>query len=83
MTIAKGRIVTLSDGTIDTTRTNSERGARTDPAKQHYQHARQMGADKAAATRPLQQVAIRAMADTLRNADTAPGTLATLETEDY
>ena len=69
--IATGRITTLADGTIDPARADSEWGAQTDPAKQRGQHARQMGADtaagtaRAAATKPVPQAAIRAVADTL------------------
>ena len=67
--IATGRITTLPDGTIDPVRANSEWGAQTDPAKQRGQHAKQMGADtaagtaRAAATKPVPQAAIRAVAD--------------------
>jgi|GEM_PF-566843 len=77
--IATGRITTLPDGTIDPMRADSEWGAQTDPAKQRGQHARQMGAEtaagtaRAAATKPVPQAAIRAVADTLRDAGTDPG----------
>jgi len=77
--IATGRITTLPDGTIDPARAHSEWGAQTDPAKQRGQHARQMGAEtaagtaRAAATKPVPQAAIRAVADTLRDAGTDPG----------
>ena len=77
--IATGRITTLPDGTIDPARADSEWGAQTDPAKQRGQHARQMGAEtaagtaRAAATKPVPQAAIRAVADTLRDAGTEPG----------
>ena len=56
-----------------------EWGAQTDPAKQRGQHAKQMGAEtatgtaRAAATKPVPQAAIRAVADTLRDAGTDPG----------
>ena len=77
--IPTGRITTLPDGTIDPARADSEWGAQTDPAKQRGQHARQMGAEtaagtaRAAATKPVPQAAIRAVADTLRDAGTDPG----------
>ena len=76
--IATGRITTLPDGTIDPTRADSEWGAQTDPAKQRGHHAKQMGAATAAgtaraATKPVPQAAIRAVADTLRDAGTDPG----------
>jgi hypothetical protein len=77
--IAAGRITTLPDGTIDPARADYEWGAQTDPAKQRGLHARQMGADtgagtaRAAATKPVPQAAIRAVADTLRDAGTDPG----------
>ena len=77
--IATGRITTLPDGTIDPDRADAEWGAQTDPAKQRGQHARQMGADTAArtaratATKPVPQAAIRAVADTLPDAGTDPG----------
>ena len=77
--IATGRITTLPDGTIDPARADSEWGAQTDPAKQRGQHAKQMGAEtgagtaRAAATKPVPQAAIRAVADTLRDAGTDPG----------
>lgn len=77
--IATGRITTLSDGTIDPARADSEWGAQTDPAKQRGQHAKQMGAEtaagtaRAAATKPVPHAAIRAVADTLRDAGTDPG----------
>ncbi len=77
--IATGRITTLPDGTIDPARADSEWGAQTDPAKQRGQHAKQMGANtaagtaRAAATKPVPQAAIRAVADTLRDAGTDPG----------
>ena len=77
--IATGRITTLADGTIDPTRAVSEWGAQTDPAKQRGQHVKQMEADtaaataRAAATKPVPQAAIRAVADTLRDAGTDPG----------
>ena len=77
--IAAGRITTLPDGTIDPARADSEWGAQTDPAKERGQHARQMGAETAAgtaravATKPVPQAAIQAVADTLRDAGTDPG----------
>ena len=77
--IATGRITTLADGTIDPTKADSEWGAQTDPAKQRGQHARQMGAEtaegtaRAAATKPVPQAAIRAVADTSRDAGSDPG----------
>ncbi|MGV8952673.1 MAG: hypothetical protein ACOH2M_16355 [Cypionkella sp.] len=77
--IATGRITTLPNGTIDPAQADSEWGAQTDPAKQRGQHARQMGAEtaagtaQAAATKPVPQAAIRAVADTLRDAGTDPG----------
>ena len=77
--IATGRITTLADGTIDPTRADSEWGVQTDPAKQRGQHARQMGAEtaagtaRAATTKPVPQAAIRAVADTLRDAGTESG----------
>jgi hypothetical protein len=77
--IATGRITTLPDGTIDPARADFEWGAQTDPAKQRGQHARQMGAEtaagtaRAAATKPVPQSAIKAVADTLRDAGTDPG----------
>jgi len=77
--IATGRITTLPDGTIDPTRADSEWGSQTDPAKQRGQHARQMGAEtaartvRAAATKPVPKVAIRAVADTLRDAGDRSG----------
>ena len=80
--IATGRITTLPDGTIDPAQADSEWGAQTDPAKQRGRHARQMGAEtaagtaQAAATKPVLQAAIRAVADTPRNAGTDPGRLA-------
>ena len=76
--IATGRIRTLADGTIDPERADSEWGAQTDPAKQRGQHARQMGAEtaaetaRAAATKPVPQAAIRAVANTLRDAGSGP-----------
>ena len=72
--IATGRITTLPDGTIDPARADFEWGAQTDPAKLRGQHAKHMGAEtaagtaRAAATKPVQQPAIRAVADTLRDA---------------
>ena len=69
--ITNGRITTLPDGTIDPARADFEWGAQTDPAKQRGQHARQMGAETA--TKPVPQAAIRALADTLRDAGTDPG----------
>jgi hypothetical protein len=77
--IATGRITTLPDGTIDPDRADAEWGAQTDPAKQRGLHARQMGADTAAstaratATKPVPQAALKAVADTLRDAGTDPG----------
>lgn len=77
--IATGRITTLPDGTIDPDRADAEWGAQTDPAKQRGQHARQMGAEtaagtaRAAATKPVPQAALKAVADTLRDAGTDPG----------
>jgi len=77
--IATGRITTLPDGTIDPDRADIDWGTPTDPAKQRGQHARQMGAAtaagtaRAAATKPVPQAAIRAVADTLRDAGTDPG----------
>ena len=71
--IATGRITTLPDGTIDPARADFEWGTQTDPAIQRGQHARQMGAETA--TKPVPQAAIRALADTLRDARTNPGRL--------
>ena len=77
--IATGRITTLPDGTIDPTRADAEWGAQTDPAKQRGQHAKQMGVEtaagtaRAAATKPVPQATIKAVADTLRDAGTDPG----------
>ena len=77
--IATGRITTLPDGTIDPDRADAEWGAQTDPAKQRGLHARQMGAETAAgtaratATKPVPQAALKAVADTLRDAGTDPG----------
>ena len=77
--IATGRITTLVDGTIDPDRADSEWGAQTNPAKQRGQQARQMGAETAAgtamaaATKPVPQAALNAVADTLRDAGTGPG----------
>ena len=68
--IATGRITTPPDGTIDPMRAVSEWGAQTDPAKQRGLHARQMGTEtaagtaRAAATKPVPQAAIRAVAAT-------------------
>ena len=79
--IATGRITTLPDGTIDPAQADSEWGTQTNPTKQRGQHAKQMGADtaagtaRAAATKPVLQAAIRAVADTLRDAGTDPGRL--------
>jgi len=70
--IATGRITTLADGIIDPARADAEWGTQTDPAKQRGQHARQMGSEtaastaRAAATRPVPQATIKAVADTLR-----------------
>jgi hypothetical protein len=77
--IATGRFSTLLDGTIDPARADAEWGAQTDLAKQRGQQARQMGAEtaagtaKAAATKPVLQKAIRAVADTPRESETDPG----------
>ena len=77
--IATGRIATLVDGTIDPDRADAEWGTQTDPAKQRGQQARQMGAEiaagtaRAAATKPVPQAALKAVADTLREAGTEPG----------
>ena len=77
--IATGRITTLPDGTIDPDRADAEWGTQTDPAKQRGMHARQMGAEtaagtaRAAATKPVPQAALKAVADTLRDAGTDPG----------
>jgi hypothetical protein len=77
--IATGRITTLPDGTIDPARADLEWGTQTDPARQQGQNARQMaaataaGTARAAATKPVPQAAIRAVADTLRDAGTDPG----------
>ena len=60
--IATGRITTLPDGTIDLTRADSEWGAET-----------AAGTARAAATKPIPQAAIRAVAGTLRDAGTDPG----------
>ena len=77
--IATGRITTLPDGTIDPDRADSEWGAQTDPAKQRGQQAREMAtataagtSRAAAATKPVPQAALRAVADTLRDAGTEP-----------
>ncbi len=77
--IVIGRITTLSDETIDPTLANSEWEAQTDQTRQRGQHARQMGTEtaagtaRAAATKPVPQAAIRAVADTLCDATTGPG----------
>ena len=77
--IATGRITTVPEGTIDQARADSELSAHIDPAKQRGQHAKQMGAEtaagtaRAASTKPVPQAAIRAVADTLRDARTDPG----------
>ena len=77
--IATKRISTLPDGPIDPAWADSEWGAQTDPAKQRGQHARQVGAEtaagtaRAAATKPVPQTAIRALADTLRDVGTDLG----------
>ena len=78
--IATGRITTLPDGTIDPGRADSEWGAQTDPAKQRGQQARLMALETAAgttrataATKPVPQAALKAVADTLREAGTEPG----------
>ena len=77
--IATGRITTLPDGTIDPDRADSEWGAQTDPAKQRGQQARLMALETAAgttrataATKPVPQAALKAVADTLREAGTDP-----------
>ena len=62
--IATGRITTLPDGAIDLTRANSEWGARTDLVTQHSQHAREMRADKDAATKPVPQAEILVVTNT-------------------
>jgi hypothetical protein len=72
--IATGRMTTLPDGTIDPARADSEWGAQSDPAKQRGQNARQMraataaGPARAAATKPVPQVAIRAVVEGTRGA---------------
>ncbi len=79
--ISSGRITTLPDGTIDPARADADWQAQTDPAKQRGLHARRMGAEtaagpaRAATTKPVPQSAIRAVADTLRDAgsDASPG----------
>ena len=78
--IATGRITTLPDGTIDPNQADSEWGGQIDPAKQRGQQARMMmatetadGTARAAATNPVPQAALKAVADTLRNAGTEPG----------
>ena len=77
--IATGRITTLPDGTIDPGRADSEWGAQTDPAKKMALQALQMGAETAAgmarvaATKPVPQAALKAVADTLRDAGSEPG----------
>ena len=78
--IATGRITTLPDGTIDPATADSEWGAQTDPAKQRGQQARLMALETAAgttraaaATKPVPQAALKAVADTLRDAGTDPG----------
>ena len=78
--IATGRITTLPDGTIDPAQADSEWGAQTDPAKQRGQQARLMALETAAgttraaaATKPVPQAALKAVADTLRDAGTEPG----------
>ena len=78
--IATGRITTLPDGTIDPDRADSEWGAQTDPSKQRCQQARQLAAETAAgtsraaaATKPVPQAALKAVADTMRDAGTEPG----------
>ena len=76
--IATGRITTLPDDTIDPERADFEWGGQTDPAKQRGQQARQMGAETAAGparatvTKPVPQAALKAVADTLREAGTEP-----------
>ena len=78
--IATGRITTLPDGTIDPNRADSEWGAQTDPSKQRGQMARLMAIETAAgttraaaATKLVPQAALKAVADTLRDAGTEPG----------
>ena len=77
--IATGRITTFPDGTIDPNQADSEWGNQIDPAKQRGQHACMMAAEtadgtaRAAATNPVPQAALKAVADTLRNAGTEPG----------
>jgi len=75
--IATGRITTLPDGTIDPARADSEWGAQTDPAKQRvtclpngcgYGGRNGTGGCHQA----VPQAAIRAVADTLRDAETDP-----------
>lgn len=76
---ATGRIATLSDGTIDPGRADSEWGAQTAPAKKMGLQALQMGTESAAgmarvvATKPVSQAALKAVADTLRDAGSEPG----------
>ncbi len=60
--IATGRITTVPEGRIDLTRADSEWGAET-----------AAGTARAAATNPIPQAAIRAVAGTLRDAGTDPG----------
>ncbi len=77
--VATGRITTLPHGTIDPARADFEWGAQTDPAKLRGQHTRQMDAEtaarttRAAATKSVPQAANRAVAYTLREAGTDPG----------
>jgi hypothetical protein len=76
--ITTGRITTLPDDTINPARADSEWFAQTDPAKQRGLNRRQMDAEaaagtaRAATTEPVPQAAIRAVADTLRDAGTDP-----------
>lgn len=72
--IATDRITTLQDGTIYPDRVDPECGAQADSAKQRGQQARLMAAETAAgtateaATKPVPQAALKAVADTLREA---------------
>ena len=77
--IATGRVSPEADGSIDLAKADRQWDEQTDPAKQRGQHARQMGAETAAgttraaaATKPVPQAALKAVADTLREAGTDP-----------
>ena len=67
--IATGRINGLPDGLIDPVQADSKWGTQTDPTKQRGMHAHQIGAETAAGTarvattKPVQQAAIKAVAE--------------------